>query len=60
MTMVTMETVTATYFKVHCLRLLDQVAETGESLVITKHGRSVARIVLPAASDDLRGSVTRA
>ena len=49
---------TATHFKAQCLALLDEVAETGESLTITKHGRPVARIdpVQPLAS--LRGSVT--
>ena len=32
-------------FKAECLALLDRVAETGESLVVTKRGRPVARIV---------------
>ncbi len=52
------KTLTATTFKAQCLALLDEVAETGESLLITKHGRPVARIdpVQPPAS--LRGSVT--
>jgi prevent-host-death family protein len=49
---------TATRFKAQCLALLDEVAETGESLLITKHGHPVARVdpVEPPAS--LRGSVT--
>lgn len=50
-------TITATQFKAKCLRLLDQVAETGEPLVITKHGRPVARVEPPLQPDDLRGSV---
>lgn len=49
--------ITATQFKAKCLRLLDQVAETGETLVITKHGRPVARVEPPMRPDDLRGSV---
>jgi prevent-host-death family protein len=49
--------ITATQFKAKCLRLLDQVAETGETLVITKHGRPVARVEPPLQADDLRGSV---
>ena len=59
MTMVIMEPkqITATYFKAHLLRLLDEVAETGQPLVITKHGRPVARVEPPLRSDDLRGSV---
>ena len=53
----TLEKITATQFKAKCLRLLDQVAETGEPLVITKHGRSVARVEPPLQPDDLRDSV---
>ncbi len=49
--------ITATQFKARCLRLLDEVAETGEPLVITKHGRAVARVEPPLGVDDLRGSV---
>jgi prevent-host-death family protein len=49
--------ITATQFKARCLRLLDQVAETGEALTITKHGRAVARLEPPLRPDDLRGSV---
>ena len=49
--------ITATQFKARCLRLLDEVAETGEALVITKHGRPVARLEPPLRPDDLRGSV---
>ncbi len=40
--------VTATDFKAKCLALLDEVAKTGELIVITKHGRPVAQ-VSPAA-----------
>ena len=48
--------ITATQFKARCLRLLDEVAESGETLVITKHGRPVARVEPPLRADDLRGS----
>ena len=48
--------ITATQFKARCLRLLDEVAETGETLVVTKHGRPVARVVPPMRPDDLRNS----
>lgn len=48
--------ITATQFKARCLRLLDEVAETGEPLVITKHGRPVARVEPPLRPDDLRDS----
>lgn len=32
-------------FKARCLRLMDQVARSGRPLVITKHGRPVAKLV---------------
>lgn len=37
--------VPAARFKAECLHLLDEVASTGRALVVTKHGRPVARIV---------------
>jgi prevent-host-death family protein len=49
--------ITASQFKARCLRLLDEVGETGETLIVTKHGRPVARVVPPLGLDDLRGSV---
>ncbi len=35
----------ASEFKARCLKLLDDVAESGEGLTITKHGQPVARLV---------------
>lgn len=49
--------ITATEFKARCLRLLDEVADTGETLVVTKRGRPVARVVPSTPRLDLRGSV---
>jgi prevent-host-death family protein len=51
-----MQQITATQFKARCLRLLDEVSETGEPLVITKRGRPVARLEPPEPPADLRGS----
>lgn len=31
-------------FKAHCLRLMDDVAETGAAIVVTKHRRPVVRV----------------
>jgi prevent-host-death family protein len=59
MTMVMSQTqkeITASQFKARCLRLLDEVAETGETLVVTKHGRPVARVMPPLRPDDMQGS----
>ena len=38
-------TVQASVFKARVLALLDEVAETHSSVVVTKHGRPVARLV---------------
>ena len=38
-------TVKASEFKAKCLKLMDEVAETGEEIVITKNGRPTARLV---------------
>jgi prevent-host-death family protein len=38
----TPQTVRAGEFKAKCLELMDRVAESGESIVITKRGRPVA------------------
>jgi len=49
-------TVGAAEFKAKCLELMDRVAETGESLIITKRGRPVARLVrVDAASESVFG-----
>ena len=38
-------TIKASEFKAKCLKLMDEVAESGEEIVITKNGRPVARLV---------------
>ncbi len=45
-----MKTVPAAEFKTRCLALLNEVAEHHETVIVTKHGRPVARI-LPYATD---------
>ena len=37
-------TIKASEFKAKCLKLMDEVAESGEEIVITKNGRPVARL----------------
>lgn len=37
-----MQTVKASEFKAKCLHLMDEVAETGEDIVITKNGKPVS------------------
>ncbi len=50
--------ISATQFKAKCLALLDQVAEGGGELVVTKRGRPVARVVPVESGASLEGSVT--
>lgn len=38
-------TVKASEFKARCLKLMDEVAASGEEIVITKHGRPVSRLL---------------
>ena len=45
-----MITVKISEFKAKCLEMLDRVSRTGESLVITRRGHPLAR-VLPVESD---------
>jgi prevent-host-death family protein len=60
MTMKRVSTIAAGVFKAECLAILDRVARERASIVVTKRGRPVARVVPldePAASS-LRGSVS--
>ncbi|MGI9019913.1 MAG: type II toxin-antitoxin system Phd/YefM family antitoxin [Solirubrobacterales bacterium] len=52
-----MSEISATQFKARCLALLDEVAQGGGELVVTKHGRPVARVVPADEEVSLRGSV---
>jgi prevent-host-death family protein len=57
MTMV-MQLIPAARFKAQCLALLDDVALTGEEIVVTKRGRPVARVVPIDEPQALDRSVT--
>lgn len=50
--------VSASQFKAQCLAMLDEVAQSGEEIVITKRGRAVARVSAASKPESLRGSVT--
>ena len=49
-------TIKASEFKAKCLKLMDEVAESGEEIVITKNGRPVSRFdaLSRQIADDLR------
>ncbi len=50
--------ITATEFKAKCLSLLDEVARTGESIIVTKRGKPVARVTRTARKHrPLKGSM---
>ena len=53
-----MRHVSASQFRAQCLALLDEVAETGEAVVVAKRGRPVAKVVPLDAPRSLIGSVT--
>lgn len=43
-TMQTAQIIQASKFKTRCLALMDQVARTGETIVVTKNGRPIAEL----------------
>ena len=58
-----MEIVIASEFKAKCLKIMDEVAATGEPVIITKHGVPVAQLVPEVQKPEtlfgaLQGSVT--
>jgi len=57
-----MRTIKASEFKAKCLKIMDEVASTGEPVVITKHGVPVAQLVAAVRKPEtlfgaLKGSV---
>ena len=53
-----MREITATNFKARCLALLDDVADSGAELIVTKRGSPVARVVPFDAGASMLGTVT--
>jgi len=56
--MATKRTIGASEFKAKCLALLDEVAETKTTLVVTKRGKPVARVMPAEEPRSLTGSMT--
>jgi prevent-host-death family protein len=42
-----MKSVSVTHFKAHCLEFLNQVALTGQSMILTKRGKPTAMVSPP-------------
>ncbi len=51
-----MRAMPAAQFKAQCLAVMDHVAQSGAPVVITKHGKPVAKLV-PVTTDDLFGAL---
>ena len=47
-----MKKMAAAEFKAQCLAVMDQVAQSGSAVVITKHGKPVVKLVSANESDD--------
>jgi prevent-host-death family protein len=58
---ITRKSIAAGDFKARCLKLLDEVAETGQEITVTKRGKAVARLVplAPKVARSLVGSVLK-
>lgn len=53
-----MRTCKASEFKAKCLQLMDDVAETGEPIIVTKNGKPVAQLVaLPSKPHTFFGAL---
>jgi len=52
------QTIQASEFKARCLSLIDEVAATRTSLIVTKRGRPVAKLVPLDEPPSTSGSVT--
>jgi len=56
--MKTMKTIAATKFKAHCLAILEEVRQTRQPLIVTRHGRPVAEISPYVEKENpLKGSI---
>lgn len=59
------KTVTATRFKIECLKLIETMNHDGRSVVVTRHGKPVARLSpvanqgRPSIIGSMQGSVLR-
>jgi prevent-host-death family protein len=47
-----MQKMAAAQFKAQCLAVMDQVAQSGRPVVITKHGKPVVKLVPANESED--------
>jgi prevent-host-death family protein len=50
--------ISASRFKAECLRLMDEIAASGNGIVVTKRGKPLVRVVAIEPAPSLSGSVT--
>ena len=51
-----MQKIPAGQFKAKCLALMDRVAESGQPIVVTKHGKAVVQVIrVPSHDDEIFG-----
>jgi prevent-host-death family protein len=51
-----MQKIPAAQFKAQCLAVMDQVADSGRPVVVTKHGKPVVQIIpVKSGEDDIFG-----
>ena len=48
-----MKTIDASEFKAKCLAILDEVAQTGESITILKRGQPIAQLIPPLPAQNV-------
>jgi prevent-host-death family protein len=57
---IVMQKMTATQFKAQCLAVMDQVSQSGQPIVITKHGRPVVKLVpVNEGEDEIFGALAK-
>lgn len=49
-----MRTMTVTDFKAHCLAVLDEIERTGDTVVLLRRGKPIARVTGTRAAPDAR------
>ena len=49
--------ISATRFKAQCLALMNEVAQTGQTVVVTKRKRPIVRVTPAEPAESLRGTV---
>lgn len=53
-----MQKIAAAQFKTHCLSVMEQVSQSGQPVLVTKHGKPVVKVVpISPDSDEIFGAL---